>query len=78
MQKIVENESNVMTKCPWSNKGAKLASNEFVNYCEQHGIKRKYAISKTSQQNVVFERKNHTMIEMKRIVLDESKVPNSY
>ena len=34
--------------------------------------------SRTPQQNGVVERKNWTMKEMERIMLDESKVPNRY
>ena len=61
-----------------SDKGGEFTSEEFINYCEQHGIKRQYAAPRTPQQNGVVERKNRTMKEMARTMLDESKLLNRY
>ena len=50
----------------------------FLIIVKKHGIKRQYAASKTPQKNGVVERKNQTVKEMARTMLDESKVPNRY
>ena len=57
-RKMVENESDMKIKCLWSDKGGEFTSDEFLDYCEKHGIKRQYAASRTPQQNGLVERKN--------------------
>ena len=42
-------------KCLRSYKGGKFISEEFINYCEQHGIKRQYVAPRTPQQNGLFK-----------------------
>ena len=75
---MVENESDMKIKCLRSDKGGEFTLDECVHYCEKHGIKRKYVASRTPQQNGVVERKNQTVKEMERTMLDESKVRNKY
>ena len=65
-------------KCLWLDKGGEFTLDDFFDYCEKNGIKRQYAASRTPQQNGVVERKNQTVKEMARTMLDESKVPNRY
>ena len=43
-----------------SDNGGELTSNEFWDYCEEHGIKRKFLAAQTPQQNGVVEWKNRT------------------
>lgn len=56
-QKMVERENRCKIKCLTSNRGGEFTSNEFVDYCERHGIKRWYSAPRTPQQNGVVERK---------------------
>ena len=77
-RKMVENELDMKIKCLWPNKSGEFTSDEFVDYCEKHGIKRQYATSRTPQKNGVVKRKNQIVKEMARTMLDESKVPNKY
>ncbi|GJW56433.1 putative ribonuclease H-like domain-containing protein [Tanacetum coccineum] len=56
---------------------------EFKNYimnqfCEMKGIKRKFSMARTPQQNGVAERKNRTLIEAARTMLVDSKLPTSF
>ncbi|GKG52640.1 putative ribonuclease H-like domain-containing protein, partial [Tanacetum coccineum] len=44
----------------------------------EKGIKRKYSIARTPQQNGVAERRNRTLIEAARIMLAESKLPTTF
>ncbi|GKE21233.1 retrovirus-related pol polyprotein from transposon TNT 1-94, partial [Tanacetum coccineum] len=48
------------------------AMNEF---CDKKGIKRKFSVARTPQQNGVAERKNRTLIEAARTMLADSLLP---
>ncbi|GJR31474.1 retrovirus-related pol polyprotein from transposon TNT 1-94 [Tanacetum coccineum] len=57
--------------------------NEFKNkvmnqFFEMKGIKRKFSIARTPQQNGVAERKNRTLIEAARTMLVDSKLPTTF
>ena len=36
---LVENELDLKIKCPRSDRGGEFISDDFFNFCEQHGIK---------------------------------------
>ena len=74
----VENETNQKIKCLRSYNGGDFTSNEFNDFCEIHGIKRKYSAAKTPQQNGVVERKNGTFQEAARTMLNEEKLTDGY
>ena len=58
---MVENETNEKIKCLRFENGGEFTSNEFNDFCEIHGIKRKFSAGDTPQQNGVVERKNRTV-----------------
>ena len=72
-KELVENEENIKLKCLRSDNGGEFTSNEFNEFCETHGIKRKFASPKTPQQNGVVERKKKTIQEATRICLMKQK-----
>lgn len=74
---MVEKESRYKVKCLRLDCGGELISNEFEEYCEQHGIKRQYSAARTPQHNDVVERKNKTTKEMARTLLNRSNLPMS-
>ncbi|GJY00062.1 putative ribonuclease H-like domain-containing protein [Tanacetum coccineum] len=47
-------------------------------FCEMKGIKRKFSVARTPQQNGVAERKNKTLIEAARTMLADSKLPTTF
>ncbi|GKG35536.1 retrovirus-related pol polyprotein from transposon TNT 1-94, partial [Tanacetum coccineum] len=47
------------------------------DFCREKGIKREYSIDRTPQQNDVAEKRNRTLIEAARTMLDDSKLPVS-
>jgi hypothetical protein len=49
-----------------------------MDYCNSHGIKRKFSVVGTPQQNGVVERKNMKVQEMDRIMLMDSKLTNIF
>ena len=68
---MVENETYMKIKCLRSDNGGYFTSNEFNDFCETHGIKRQFSAAKTAQQNGVVERKNRTIQEDARTMLNE-------
>ena len=73
-----ENESGMKIKCLRSDNGGELTSNEFNEFSEGHGIKRKFSTAKNPQHNGVVERKNRTIQEAARTVLNEAKMSDSF
>ena len=58
---MVENETHVKIKCLRSDNGGKFNSNEFIAFCETHGIKRQFSAAKTTQQNGLLKgKKEHS------------------
>nr|GEU63817.1 retrotransposon protein, putative, Ty1-copia subclass [Tanacetum cinerariifolium] len=51
---------------------------EFKNRCEIKGIRREFNVARTPQQNGVAERKNRTLIEAARTMLEDSKLPTTF
>ncbi|GKC91408.1 putative ribonuclease H-like domain-containing protein [Tanacetum coccineum] len=47
-------------------------------FCEMKGIKRKFSVAMTLQQNRVAERKNRTLIEAARTMLADLKLPTTF
>ena len=52
--------------------------NTEVEFLDEEGIKHEFSTPYTPQQNSVVERKNHTLIDMARTMLDEYKTPDIF
>ena len=70
---MVENETHMTIKCLRSNNGGEFTSNDFNEFCDIHGIKRQFLVPNTPRQNNVVERKNRTVQEVVRTMLNEEK-----
>jgi transposase InsO family protein len=77
-KELVENEVELTIKCLRSDNGGEFTSKEFNLYCEEHGIKRPFSSARTPQQNGVAERKNRTVIEMARTMLNDSQLSDKF
>ena len=75
---MVENETYMKIKCLRSDNGGEFTSNGFNEFSEIHGIKRQFSAAKTPQQNGVVERKNRTVQEAPRTMLNEAKLSDAY
>jgi transposase InsO family protein len=73
-KELVENKTDLKIKCLRSDNGGEFTSNEFEKFCEMHGIKRQFSAARTPQHNGVAERKNRTVQEMERTMLNDSKL----
>lgn len=53
---MVENQTDRKLKCVRLDMGGEFTSNEFYNFCEEHGLRREFTIAKTPQTNGVAKR----------------------
>jgi transposase InsO family protein len=77
-KEMVENEMDSRIKCLRSDNGGEFTSKEFMDYCNNHGIKRQFSVARTPQQNGVVERKNRTVQEMARTMIMDSKLTDIF
>ena len=75
---LVENEIGKKLKCLRSDNGCEFTSKEFNFFCENHGIKRQVSATRTPQQNGMVERRNRTIQEAARTMLNEAKLSYGY
>jgi transposase InsO family protein len=75
---MVENEMDSRIKCLRSDNGGEFTSKEFMDYYNNHGIKKQFSVARTPQQNGVVERKNRTVQEMARTMLMDSKLTDIF
>ncbi|PNX85643.1 copia-type polyprotein [Trifolium pratense] len=75
---IVENESKKMIQCLRTDRGGEYTSNDFNEFCDLHGIKRQLTAAYTPHQNGVSERKNRTIMNMVRCMINERNVPKIF
>eukprot|EP00253_Pinus_taeda_P011421 PITA_11421 len=75
---LVENESDHKIKCLRSDRDGEFTSNEFFDFCEEHGIRREFSTARTPKQNGVVERMNRTVQQMARAMLDEPGTPETF
>jgi transposase InsO family protein len=48
-KEMVENEMDSKIKCLRSDNGGEFSSKEFMDFCNKHGIKRKFFVARTPQ-----------------------------
>jgi hypothetical protein len=75
---LVENEKETKIKCLRSDNGGEFTSKYFDIFYEIHGIKRQFSTARTPQQNDIAERKNRTVQEVARTMLNEEKLYDGY
>jgi transposase InsO family protein len=61
-----------------SDNGTELKNTIFEEFLDEEGIKHEFSTPYTPQQNGVVERKNRTLIDMARTMLDEYKTPDLF
>ena len=71
----VENQLRKKIKVFRSDRGGEYFSNDFNNFCEEHGIIHECSGPRTLEQNGLVERKNRTFIEMINVILLNAKLP---
>jgi transposase InsO family protein len=74
----VQNEFELKVKNIRSDNGSEFRNTQVEEFLDEEGIKHELSASYTPQQNGIIERKNRTLIEAARTMLDEYKTPNSF
>ncbi|GJX52248.1 putative ribonuclease H-like domain-containing protein [Tanacetum coccineum] len=74
----IENLIDLRVKVIRCDNGTEFKNRVMNQFCEMKGIKRKFSVAKTPQQNGVAKRKNRTLIEAVRTMLADSKLPTTF
>jgi hypothetical protein len=73
-----QNEFNLRIKKIRSNNGSEFKNTQVDDYLDEEGIKHEFSAPYAPQLNGVAERKNRTLIEMARTMLDEYKTSDRF
>jgi transposase InsO family protein len=73
-----QNEFGLRIKKIRSDNGMESKNSQIEGFLEEEGIKHEFSSSYTPQQNGVVERKNRTLLNMARTMLDEYKTPDRF
>jgi transposase InsO family protein len=75
---LVEKQTGFEIQKLRSDNGGEYTSKAFKQFCEQHGIERQFSTPYTPQQNGVAERKNRTLFESARCMLQHKQLSNAW
>jgi transposase InsO family protein len=73
-----QNEFRLRIKKIRSDNGTEFKNSQIEGFLEEEGIKHEFSSPYTPQQNGVVERKNKTLLDMARTMLDEYKTPDRF
>ncbi|KAH9768815.1 Integrase catalytic domain-containing protein [Citrus sinensis] len=76
--KKVQNEKGYSITCIRSDHGGEFENHAFENFCNDFGIEHQFSSPRTPQQNGVVERKNKSIQEMARTMLNENSLPKYF
>jgi transposase InsO family protein len=74
----VQNEFGLRIKKIRSDNGTEFKNSQIEGFLEEEGIKHEFSSPYTPQQNGVVERKNRTLLDMARTMLDEYKTSDRF
>lgn len=75
---MVQNKFAMKPKIVRSDRGGEYTGEKVTSFLKSNGIQSQYTSPYTPQQNGVAERKNRTLIEMARCMLEEANLPRSF
>jgi transposase InsO family protein len=73
-----QNKFGLRIKKIRSDNGMEFKNSQIEGFLEEEGIKHEFSSPYTPQQNGVVERKNRTLLDMARTMLDEYKTPDRF
>jgi transposase InsO family protein len=76
--KRAQNEFDAKVKKIRSDNGIEFKNTQLEDFLNEEGIKHEFSVPYTPQQDGVAERKNRTLIEMVRTMLDEYKASDQF
>jgi transposase InsO family protein len=74
----LNNEHPNYLKAIHSDNGTEFRNASFDEFCLEHGIDQQFSAPCVLQQNGVVERKNRSLVEMARTMLDEHRTPRHF
>jgi hypothetical protein len=74
----LNNEHHNFLKAIRSDNGTEFCNASFFMFCLEHDIDQQFSAPCIPQQNGVMERKNRTLVEMTRMMLDEHRTPRRF
>jgi len=77
-EKLVQNEKDLKIKILRSDHGGEFKNESFEKFCDENGILHNFSRPRTPQQNGVVERKNRSLEELARTMLNEYNVPKYF
>ena len=77
-QALVENQFHLKIQILRSDNGGEYISQQFKDYCVQHGIVQHFTIPYSPSQNGIAERKMRTLVECARSMLKTSNLPKKF
>src|SRR5438876_1886160 len=76
--KRVENEAGLKARILRTDNGTEFKNSTMEEFCKEKGITHTFSAARTPQQNGVVERKNRTLIEAARTMLQAAKLPTYF
>jgi len=76
--KVLENEKGSKIVSLRSDPGGEFQNEKLKHFCEKHGIKHNFSASRTPHQNGVVERKNRSLEELAKTMLNETSLPKYF
>ncbi|GJY23197.1 retrovirus-related pol polyprotein from transposon TNT 1-94 [Tanacetum coccineum] len=76
--RMVENQNNVKVKQIRTDNGTEFRNHELESFCDERGISHNFSSPYTPEQNGVAERKNKTLIEAARTMLNGSALSKHF
>ncbi|WVZ51925.1 hypothetical protein U9M48_003025 [Paspalum notatum var. saurae] len=74
----LRNESHKVMRAIRSDNGGEFKNSRFENFCRDLGLEHQFSSPYTPPHNGVVERKNRTLVEMARTMLDEHRTPRRF
>ena len=76
--KLIENQKNLKIKRLRSDHGGEFKNHRFTDFCNLNGYHHEFSCPRTPQQNGLVERKNRTLQEAARTMLNEYNLPDRF
>ena len=74
----MENLNEVRVKELRSDNGTEFRNHKLEEFCDEKGISQNFSSPCTSEQNGVAERRNRTLIEAARTMLNSARLPKQF
>lgn len=78
LAKVIQNKKNLKIASIRSDHGGEFENKDFELFCDEHGIEHNFSAPRTPQQNGVVERKNRSLEEIARTLLNDTFLPKYF